>query len=141
MRLLALTLILSGCAAAVQIGPAAPDPEPLIIGQGPVPTNEIHIYRPAEAGLITTVATAPALLLDNRTIGTCRFGQPLLIRVPKGNYTITALTGNGEENQWVTVDDGDKVYLRCGTAPASALSPVPRLDRVSSETAATEASL
>ena len=34
MRLIALFLLLTGCAAVVQIGPAAPDPDPTIIGVG-----------------------------------------------------------------------------------------------------------
>ncbi len=141
MRLIALFLILTGCAAVVQIGPAAPDPDPTIIGVGDAPTSEIYIYRAAEAGLLPNVATTPALLLNRNSVGTCRFGRPLVLRLPAGNYTVTALTQSGEENQWVTLDEGDVRYLRCGVVAAPSISPIPRLTRVDAETAAREARL
>ncbi len=141
MRLIVLLFILSGCAAVIQVGPAAPDPDPTIIGVGEEPTSEIYIYRAAEAGLLPNVATTPALLLNRNSVGTCRFGHPLVLRLPAGNYTVTALTQSGEENQWVTLEEGDTRYLRCGVVAAPSISPKPRLNRVDADTAASEAGL
>jgi len=141
MRLIALLLVLSGCAAVIQVGPAAPDPDPTIIGVGVEPTSEIIIYRAAEAGLLPNVVTTPAILLNRNSVGTCRFGRPLILRVPAGNYTVTALTKSGEENQWVTLEEGDTRYLRCGVVAAPSVSPKPRLNRIDAETAAREAGL
>ena len=141
MRVIAFFLILTGCAAVVQVGPAAPDADPTIIGVGETPTSEIYIYRAAEAGLLPNVVTTPALLLNRNSVGTCRFGHPLVLRVPAGNYTVTALTQSGEENQWVVLEEGDVRYLRCGVVAAPSISPKPRLNRVDAETAAREARL
>lgn len=141
MRLIAIFLVLAGCAAVVQVGPTAPDPDPTIIGDGVEPTSEIIVYRAAEAGLLPNVATTPTLLLNRNSVGTCRFGRPLVLRVPAGNYTVTATTMSGEENQWVTLEEGDVHYLRCGVVAAPAISPKPRLSRVDAEIAAREARL
>lgn len=141
MRVIALFLILSGCAAVIQVGPAAPDPDPTIIGVGDEPTSEIIIYRAAEAGLLPNVVTTPAILLNRNPVGTCRFGHPLVLRLPAGNYTVTARAESGEENQWVTLEKGDVHHLRCGVVAAPSVSPKPRLDRVDAETAAREARL
>ena len=140
-----LTLIfafsLTACAGAVQIGPAGQDPDPTIIGEGDVPSNEILVYRRTEVGLVTNVATAPAILLNGRSIGTCRVGQPILIRVPQGTWTITAMTANGQVNQEVTVGEGDRTNLRCGTSSVPSLSPAPTLITVATEVAQEEAGL
>lgn len=141
MRRLLLLLALPGCAAAIQVGTASPDPDPVVIGSGDVPTSEIIVYRTSEVGLLPQIATNPALLIDGRSVGTCRFDAPLRLRVPSGNYTITALTQNGEENQWVVVEEDSTYHLRCGVVAAPSVSPKPRLDRVSAETAAREAGL
>ena len=139
MRVIALFLILAGCAAVVQVGPAAPDPDPTTIGVGVEPTSEIIVYRASDVGLLPNVATAPELLLNRNSVGTCRVGKPLVLRVPAGNYTVTALTQSGEENQRVTLEEGDVRYLRCGVVAAPSISPKPRLNRVDAETAAREA--
>ena len=140
-----LTLIfafsLTACAGAVQIGPAGSDPDPTMIGEGEMPSNEILVYRRAELGLAPNVAAAPAILLDGRSIGTCRIGQPILIRVPQGTWTITAMTANGQVNQEVTVGEGDRANLRCGTSAVPSLSPAPTLTTVATEVAQEEAGL
>lgn len=143
MRVLPLFLILalSACAGAIQIGPAGPDPDPTVIGEGNVPDNEILVYRAGQIGLVTNVATNPAILLDGRSIGTCRIGQPLLIRVPEGTWTITALTPNGRVTREVSVEAGDRRNLRCGTSVLPALGPAPTLVPVGDETALEEAGL
>ena len=141
MKALVLLLALPGCAAAIQVGTASPDPNPVTIGTGSEPSSQIIIYRTSEVGLLTQVATTPALLIDGRSVGTCRFEAPLRLRVPAGNYTITALTQNGEENQWVVVEEGETQHLRFGVVSAPSLAPKPRLDRVSEEVAAREAGL
>ena len=143
MRFLSLIFAfsLTACAGAVQIGPAGPDPDPTIIGEGEMPSNEILVYRRTEVGLVTNVASAPAILLDGRSIGTCRVGQPILIRVPQGTWTITALSANGQVNQEVTVTEGDRASLRCGTSPVPSLNPAPTLTPVATEAALEEAGL
>ncbi|NNF91667.1 MAG: hypothetical protein HKM96_09805 [Boseongicola sp.] len=143
MRFLLLlpTLFLSACAFATQVGPAAQDRTPTIIGEGAVPSNEILIYRAGEVGLITNVATTPAILLDGRAIGTCRIGHPLVLKVPSGTWEITALTQNGKVVQEVTVGEGDRANLRCGTSSAPSLSPAPTLARVDAATADRESGL
>lgn len=136
-------VLLSGCAATVQVGPAAPDPEPTVIGaeNGIVPTSSIAIYRASEAGFVGNVATAPALLLGDRSLGTCRIGRPLIIRVKPGVYTVTALTQTGKVTRRVTVTEGETTHLRCGTAATPSLTPAPRLDPVDAETANREVGL
>jgi hypothetical protein len=134
-------LALSACAAAVQLGPASPDPNPTVFGEGEVPSNEILVYRAGQVGLVTNVATSPAILLDGRSIGTCRIGQPILIRVPSGTWTITALSANGQVSQEVTVSENERKNLRCGTSDVPALSPSPILIPVETEVAFEEAGL
>ena len=134
-------LLLSACAAAIPVGTASRDPDPVVIGDGRAPTAEIIVYRAGESGLLTNVITSPALLLDQRAVGTCRFGQPLRLRVPAGNYTVSALTQGGEANQWVVIEDGKTLHLRCGVSATRTVSPTPRLDRVDPATAAREAGL
>ena len=129
MRNLALLLLLPACAAAIEVGTPGPDPDPTIIGSGTPGSAEILISRPSEAGLITQVAATPAILLDGRSVGTCRFGRPLRLRLPAGNYTVTALTENGEENQWVVMKEGEQVNLRCGVLATPNVTPMPRLER------------
>ncbi len=142
MRLIVfIAFAVSGCAGAIQVGPAAPDNDPVVIGQGIDPKSEIIVYRASEVGLLTGIASAPALLLDGRAVGTCRFGQPLRIRLAAGNYTVSAITQGGEENQWVVVEDGTTTHLRCGVFAAPSLAPKPRLERVDATTASREAGL
>ncbi len=130
MRSLALLLLLPACAAAVQVGTPGPDPSPTIMGEGTPGSAEILITRPNEAGLITQVAETPVLLLDGQSVGTCRFGAPLRLRLPEGSYEVTALTENGEESQWIVLEEGEAVSLRCGVLATPNVTPMPRLDRV-----------
>jgi len=141
MRLTPILMILtlSACAGVMQIGPAGPDPTPTIIGEGTVPDNEIVVYRPAQIGMISNVGTAPAVLLDGRTVGTCRIGQPLVLKVPDGTWTITAITANGKVVQEVTVGKGSRANLRCSTSSVPSLSPAPTLEPVGTEIAMHEA--
>ncbi len=143
MRLIfiALSVLLAGCAAAIQVGPAAPDPNPTIIGVGVDPGAEIVVYRANSAGFIGNVAATPALTLDGRSVGTCRIGQPLLLRLPAGTHRIEAITQNGQVTQDVSVQDGETRYLRCGTATAPTLSPRPSLQPVDTATATRELNL
>ena len=143
MRILPVLLAfsLSACAGAVQIGPASPDPDPTIIGEGDIPANEILVYRASEIGLLPNVATSPAVLLGERSIGTCRIGQPILLKVPDGTWTITALTAHGEVSQDVTVRQGERKNLRCGTTGAPSLNPAPTLVPVGTEIALEESGL
>ena len=127
---LLLPLLLAGCAAAIQVGTPAADPNPTIVGTGNTPSSQILITRPNEAGLVTQVAATPAILLDGRSVGTCRFGSPIRLRVPPGRYTVTALTENGEESQWVVLEEGQSVSLRCGVVATPGITPKPRLDRL-----------
>lgn len=136
-----LFLLLPGCAATIQVGPAAPDPTPTVIGQGIEPASEIVIYRASEPGFVANVAATPALLLDGRSVGTCRFGRPLRLRLPAGRYDIAAVTPESKVNQQVVLDEGETIHLRCGTAATPSLSPDPRLTPVDHETAAREAGL
>lgn len=143
MRILALFLVfsLTACAATIPIGRPAADPNPTIIGEGDMPSNEILVYRAATVGLLPNVGTAPAILLDGRSIGTCRVGQPLLFRVPEGTWTITAMTANGQVSQEVSVGDGERKNLRCGTSTTPSLTPAPTLVPVGTEVAIEEAGL
>lgn len=139
VTLLALS-VLSACAAAVPIGSPGADPSPTILGEGEMPSNEILIYRPAEVGFVTNVATAPAILLDGRPIGTCRIGQPIVLRVPAGTWTISALGQSGEIVREVSVRDGARASLRCGTT-ADPFKPAPTLVMVDAVTGFEEAGL
>ncbi|NNE81960.1 MAG: hypothetical protein HKN18_16950 [Silicimonas sp.] len=124
MRIL-LPLLLSGCAAAVQVGPTATDADPTMIGQGDVPGNEILITRPSEAGPVTTVATIPVIFLDDMEVGRCEVGKPLLLRVPDGAWTVTARTLSGEMSRRVSVEGFQTVEMTCGASEA--LKPRPLL--------------
>ncbi len=130
MRNLALLLLLPACAAAIEVGTPAPDPTPTTIGTGTPGSAEILIDRGSEAGLITQVAATPAILLDGRSVGTCRFGRPIRLRLPAGSYEVTALTENGQESQWIVLEEGDSVTLRCGVLATPNITPMPRLERV-----------
>ena len=132
---IALPVVLSACAGAVQIGPSAPDPDPVVIGQGTDYQAEIVIYRESEVGFIANVATAPEIFLGERRIGTCLTGKPYVLRLPAGNYTVRLRTGKTEENQWVVLSEGETVYLRCGTESGPSLSPAPILVREEAESA------
>lgn len=136
-----LTLFLTACAGAVQVGTPAPDPTPTIIGQGTDPANRIVVYRPSEIGLLPNVATSPALTLDGDAVGTCRIGAPLVLRVPDGDWTIGALTENGSVNQVVSVSGGQEKYVRCGTDSAPSFGPRPVLVSVSADTGSSEAGI
>ena len=132
---------LSACAVAVPVGQPGADPEPTIIGEGETPDNQVVVYRPGQIGLVTNVATSPAILLNGDAIGTCRFGQPLVLRLPDGTWTITAMTANGQVSQEVTVAGGSRANLRCGTTDLPSLVPAPTLVPVGTETALVEAGL
>ena len=136
-----LGLLVTACAGAIQIGPAGPDPDPTVIGEGDIPDNEIVVYRASEFGLITNVATAPAILLGERPICTCRIGQPIILKVPDGTWVISALTVNGEVSQEVTVRKGERKNLRCGVTAAPSLNPAPTLEPVGTGVALEEAGL
>ena len=138
-----VVFLLAGCAAAIQVGPAAPDPQPTVIGaeNGIVPGSAIAVYRASEAGFAGNIAATPALLLGDRSLGTCRFGRPLIIRVSPGVYTVTALTQAGRVTRRVSVSEGETTHLRCGTAATPSLTPAPRLDAVDPQTANREAGL
>ena len=127
MRVLLLFLALSGCAVAIQQGPAGIDPDPTVIGQGVVPDNEILISRASNIGFLPNVATSPTLFLNGDEVGVCRVGYPVLLRVPDGTWIITASTSRGQVNQEVRVSGGEAVALRCGTTPVPSLGPKPVL--------------
>ena len=125
-----LPFLLSACAATIQVGDPAPDPTPTIIGEGADPGSAIVIYRASEAGFLGNVATNPALFLDERSMGTCRIGAPLVIRLAPGDYVIWAITQAGQTREAVSVADGQTVYVRCGTTASPSLTPPPLLDPV-----------
>lgn len=134
--LLTLPLLLAACATTVQVGPTAPDADPDFI-DGDMPTNEVLIYRPAgEVGLATTVFNRPAILVDDTNVGDCQVGKPLLIRLPEGRWTVTAITANDEISQQVRVEEFDTAYFRCGAT--GGISPVPTLTRVTRDVAEAE---
>ncbi|MEM9898177.1 MAG: hypothetical protein AAF742_02240 [Pseudomonadota bacterium] len=127
---MALLLLLPGCAAAIQVGPAAPDPEPTVIGIGDNPTAEILISRASEVGIVTQVVATPDILINGMKIGTCRFDRPLRVGLPAGSYTVTARTEAAEESQWVVLEKGEAVALQCGVRASPDPTPRPRLDRL-----------
>jgi hypothetical protein len=131
-----LPLLLSACAATLQVGDPAPDPTPTIIGQGADPGSAIVIYRASEAGFLGNVATNPALFLDERSMGTCRIGAPLVIRLAAGDYVVGAITQSGQAREALSVSDGQTLYVRCGTTASPSLSPPPFLDPVDATTGA-----
>lgn len=141
MRLLILLPFLAGCAAAIQVGPAGPDPTPTIVGEGVDPGATIIVYRRSEAGFVGNIAATPAITYDGRSVGTCRFDRPLVLRVPAGTHQVAVLTENGQVNQQVVVRDGETGYLRCGTAASPAFSPKPALQAVDRATAERELNL
>lgn len=130
-----LAFMLAACGSARELAPSPP----AVSGSGATPTNEILVYRRAEPGVSVNLATAPAILLDGRSIGTCRIAQPILIKVPKGTWAITALSVNGEVSQEVTVAEGDHADLRCGTS--ATMSEAPILTQVDRKTALAESGL
>lgn len=136
-----LAFTLAACGGEYRSSLPNSAPAPAISGGPGVPTNEILIYRRAEIGITPNLAASPAILLDGRTIGTCRIAQPILIRVPEGTWTITALGANGEVSQEVTVGEGDRANLRCGTSTVTPDAPVPTLTPVETELAQKEAGL
>lgn len=136
-----LAFSLAACGGGYQSTLPATAPPPTISGGDNVPSNQIVIYRRAEIGVTANLVASPAILLDGRTIGTCRIAQPIVIRVPEGSWTITALTANGEVSQEVIVGEGDRANLRCGTSTASPDIPVPTLTSVDTEIAQQEAGL
>ena len=141
MRLLLLIPFLAGCAAAIQVGPTAPAPEPAFDPDRPDPGAEIIIYRASEAGFLGNLATNPGLTLNGEAVGTCRFGRPLPIRLPPGTYRVGAITAAGSVDAEVEAVLGQTTYLRCGTAATPSLSPAPQLTPVDAATAAREVGL
>ena len=129
-HILLLPFLLSACAATLQVGDPAPDPTPTIIGEGSDPGSAIVIYRASEAGFLGNVATNPALFLGERSMGTCRIGAPLVIRLAPGDYVIGAITQAGQTREAVSVADGQTAYVRCGTTASPSLTPPPFLDPV-----------
>lgn len=126
MRHAFLILALSGCAAAIQVGPAGPDPDPAFTA-GEMPANEILITRPNAAGFIANVGTRPVILIAGREVGRCEVGRPLLLRVPDGNWVVTARTGAGEVSRTVAVRGGETAELTCSTQSRPGLAPLPVL--------------
>ncbi len=141
MRYFLFVFALAGCAGAVQVGPAAPDATPTVIGTGATPGNTIVVYRPANIAPITNALTSPALVFQDEARGTCRVGAPLVLRVPDGNWTVEAVTETGQVSSVVSVSDGETAYLRCGTEAAPSFGPRPVLTPVSVETGTREAGL
>ena len=141
MRFILAAMLFSGCAGTVQIGPAAPDASPTVIGAGATPGNTIVVYRPSSFGVLTNEFTNPALLFQGQARGTCRVGAPLVLRVPDGAWTIEAVTEAGRTSSVVSVRDGDTAYIRCGTDPTPSFGPRPVLTPVANETGAQEAGL
>ena len=134
--LLTLPIALAACATTVQVGPTGPDPDPPVI-EGEMPTNEVLIYRPAgEVGAATTVFTRPAIMINDNNVGDCQVGKPLLVRLPEGRWTVTAITANDQTAQTVSVADFDTAYFRCGVT--GAFSPTPTLVRVTRAVAEAE---
>ena len=138
MRFLLLLPLLAGCAAAIQVGPASPDPTPTIIGEGDDPASTVIVYRRSEAGFVGNIAATPAVAINGRSVGTCRFDRPLVLRVPEGTHTVTVLSQTGQVDQQVAVGEGETRYLRCGTAATPAFSPDPSLVPVGADTATRE---
>jgi hypothetical protein len=102
-----------------------------------MPTNEVLVYRPAgQTGLATTVFTRPAIMVNENNVGDCQVGKPLLIRLPEGRWTLTAITANDRVAQEVSVDAFDTAYFRCGAT--GGLSPRPTLVRVTRAVAVAE---
>jgi len=99
------------------------------------------VYRPAEVGFVTNVASSPAILLGDRSLGTCRIGAPIIIRVPAGDWTVTALSQSGQVSEDVTVFEDDTRHLRCGAKPLPSLNAAPTLVPVSADVAREEAGL
>ncbi len=129
--LFTLPFLFAACATTVQVGSVAPDPDPAFIGDTDMPTNEVLIYRPAgEVGAATTVFTRPAIMVNDNNVGDCEVGKPLLIRLPEGRWTVTAITATDQVSQQVTVDEFDTACFRCGAtgafSPAPTLVPVTR---------------
>ncbi len=141
MRHLLFAFALSGCAGTIQVGPAAPDGTPTVIGTGATPGNTIVVYRPSSIGVLTNEFTNPALVFQGEARGTCRVGAPLVLRVPDGVWTVEAVTGAGRTAAEVTVGGGEMAYLRCGTEATPSLGPRPVLVSVTDETGAREAGL
>ncbi len=136
--LLPLIFALTACAANIQVGDPAPDPNPTIIGAGTGtnPGSAIVVYRASETGFLANVATNPALFLGERTMGTCRIGAPLVIRLAPGDYVVGAVTQAGQAREAVSVAQGQTIYVRCGTTATPSLSPPPFLDPVDATTGA-----
>ncbi|MEO9827388.1 MAG: hypothetical protein ABJF50_23530 [Paracoccaceae bacterium] len=133
---LSLSLLLAACATSVQVGSTGPDPNPPAI-EGDMPTNEVLVYRPAgQPGLATTVFTRPAIMVNDNNVGDCQVGKPLLIRLPEGRWTVTAITANDRTTEMVDVEDFDTAYFRCGVT--GGFAPVPTLVRVTRAVAESE---
>lgn len=132
----AVPLILSACAAVVQVGPAAPDGTPAV-PVGAVTSAQIVVYRPASFGPITSVATSPEIKSNGQTMGRCRVGYPIRINVAPGEYDITAATSARDTLEFITVSAGETAYLRCGVT----LTRAPLLVPVSVEKAESDLGL
>uniref|UniRef100_UPI00260CC844 hypothetical protein n=1 Tax=uncultured Boseongicola sp. TaxID=1648499 RepID=UPI00260CC844 len=82
------------------------------------------------------VATNPALFLGERSMGTCRIGAPLVIRLAPGDYVLGAITQAGQAREAVSVQEGQTLYMRCGITATPSLTPPPFLDPVDASTGA-----
>lgn len=133
MRFILVACALTGCAAAVQIGPASPDPDPVVIGQGIDPDAEIVVYRAAQAGFAGTVLTSPEVTLNGEPVGSCAHGRPLVLRVPQGTYVVT----NGAATETIRAGN-ERTFLRCSTTGVQAKGTLTQVDAV---TAAKEANI
>lgn len=134
-----LPFLLAACATTAPVGSTGSDPTPPAI-EGDMPTNEILVYRPAgQPGVATTVFTQPAIMVNENNVGDCQVGKPLLIRLPEGRWTVTAITANDRVAQEVSVDDFDTAYYRCGVT--GGFAPVPTLVRVTRAVAVAEGAL
>ena len=106
---------------------------------GDMPTNEVLIYRPNTQGGETFVPAPMIIMVDDNNVGNCDAGTPLLVRLPKGRWTVTGITANDSTAQQVTVNAFDTAYFRCDVARGSA--PTPMLVRVTRAVAVAEGGL
>lgn len=98
-----------------------------------MPTNEVLVYRPRDEGGVATTFTRPAIMVNENNIGDCEADKPLLIRLPEGRWTVTAITASDQVSEQVRVEGFDAAYFRCGETGGT-----PTLARVTREVAEAE---
>ena len=134
-------IVLAGCAGLVQVGSPGQDPVPTFVAGGAEPGNTLIIYRPSEIGFIPNVGTAPEVTLNGESVGNCRVGSPLVLRVPDGNWRVGTRSGTRSIDQTIEVSQGSTRYFICGTEATPSLAPAPVLEPVENSTGSKEAGL